>query len=838
MRPLELRLRNFRSYHGEETVFDFRDRSLVGVVGPIGSGKSSLLDAVAFALYGKTPAGGSATKALIHQRTQDGGVKLRFEVEGEVWEVVRSLRRKGQSQHALYRYDDDHPDSAAIDKFVTEGEVNDKIKELLGLDFDAFGRSVLLAQGRFAEFLTAGPTQRDSVLKGVFGHDRLDAMRELAKAEAAERAVELATLAARAEQLEHTQRALADAQAQLALLDTRIERLRKLEPQLNDLDRRLADTVRSAEAAAAEIAELEPHGSSLPDEATTTHLIAEAAAIEVRRVRLAEELDAAKAAQSEAERSLAELRSGGEVAVLEEAASLFAGLTVLHRGRDEASARLADRRRRLDIQAVTYTRLAAEHAVAVGADETAGAALVEAETAMTDAATRHHLVQHQDMAATLRRELDEGDDCPVCLRPIEEMPQRVAAADLDAAQQAVGEAAARRRLAATARTDAAVRMAALDKEMRAADDARTLIEAEIAETGGRLKEAEAEIAEAEKRLGELLGPGETAAVIDQRRANLRAREAAAVETRGAAERLRSAQDQVIRDQQEVGKRVVALQRQVIELATRLGLEASVGDGEHAVLSEVVPMLRSSWSERIEEARRIRSAADTETAAITRERTTLLTAAEVTGSLEAALAADEARASHVGADVARHREEIEASAGLMARRTMLESAKTRYDRIARDLTDSRFVRFLLDDERSRLAELGSDHFMRLSSGRYRFTEDGKFDIVDLTAADAVRKAASLSGGETFLASLALALALAEMVTRGGGRLDAFFLDEGFGSLDPEHFDLAMEGIEALVADDANRLVVVVSHVSEMRERIEDLIELDRHSLTGDTRVVRA
>ena len=52
MRPLELRLRNFRSYSGEHT-FDFRERTLLGIVGPIGSGKSSLLDAIAFALYGR-----------------------------------------------------------------------------------------------------------------------------------------------------------------------------------------------------------------------------------------------------------------------------------------------------------------------------------------------------------------------------------------------------------------------------------------------------------------------------------------------------------------------------------------------------------------------------------------------------------------------------------------------------------------------------------------------------------------------------------------------------------------------------------------------------------------
>jgi exonuclease SbcC len=127
---------------------------------------------------------------------------------------------------------------------------------------------------------------------------------------------------------------------------------------------------------------------------------------------------------------------------------------------------------------------------------------------------------------------------------------------------------------------------------------------------------------------------------------------------------------------------------------------------------------------------------------------------------------------------------------------------------------------------------------LSGGRFRFTPDGSFDIVDLTAAESVRKARSLSGGETFLASLALALALAEMVTREGGRLDAFFLDEGFGSLDAEHLDLAMEGVERLVSDEGDRLVLVVSHVPELRQRVEDLVVLDKDPVTGDTRVQRA
>ncbi|MDH5504900.1 MAG: hypothetical protein OEY98_12855, partial [Acidimicrobiia bacterium] len=133
---------------------------------------------------------------------------------------------------------------------------------------------------------------------------------------------------------------------------------------------------------------------------------------------------------------------------------------------------------------------------------------------------------------------------------------------------------------------------------------------------------------------------------------------------------------------------------------------------------------------------------------------------------------------------------------------------------------------------------SEQFEQLSGGRYRFSDDGDFNILDLNAAEQVRKSSTLSGGETFLASLALALALAEMVSRGSGRLDSFFLDEGFGSLDAEHLDLAMAGIESLVAGHEERLVVIVSHVPDMKDRIEDLLVLGKDPATGATIVVGA
>ncbi|HIE83602.1 MAG TPA: chromosome segregation protein SMC, partial [Dehalococcoidia bacterium] len=111
-----------------------------------------------------------------------------------------------------------------------------------------------------------------------------------------------------------------------------------------------------------------------------------------------------------------------------------------------------------------------------------------------------------------------------------------------------------------------------------------------------------------------------------------------------------------------------------------------------------------------------------------------------------------------------------------------------------------------------------------------------NILDFAHGGQERSARTLSGGETFLASLSLALGLSEMISRKGGRLDSFFLDEGFGSLDEEHIELAMNGIEQLVNENSDRLVLLVSHVPALRERLEDVIELARDPEDGHTHLI--
>ncbi len=88
----------------------------------------------------------------------------------------------------------------------------------------------------------------------------------------------------------------------------------------------------------------------------------------------------------------------------------------------------------------------------------------------------------------------------------------------------------------------------------------------------------------------------------------------------------------------------------------------------------------------------------------------------------------------------------------------------------------------------------------------------------------RPVATLSGGETFMAALALALGLAEVVQAhaGGIRLETVFVDEGFGSLDDESLDLAVASLMSL--KEGGRLVGIISHVGELKERIDARLEV--------------
>ena len=131
---------------------------------------------------------------------------------------------------------------------------------------------------------------------------------------------------------------------------------------------------------------------------------------------------------------------------------------------------------------------------------------------------------------------------------------------------------------------------------------------------------------------------------------------------------------------------------------------------------------------------------------------------------------------------------------------------------------------------------------LSGGQFALTHDrGEFQVVDHADAGARRPVKTLSGGETFQASLSLALALSAQMSglaaRGAARLESIFLDEGFGTLDESNLDVVASTLENLAAA-GDRMVGVVTHVPALAERVPVRFVLSRDARTSTvTREVR-
>ena len=175
-----------------------------------------------------------------------------------------------------------------------------------------------------------------------------------------------------------------------------------------------------------------------------------------------------------------------------------------------------------------------------------------------------------------------------------------------------------------------------------------------------------------------------------------------------------------------------------------------------------------------------------------------------------------------------------------------AAATRGDTLGGYTHQVDLVSYVLGGEFERILDVADKHLQRMSDGRYgmklsdhraKGSRSGgglNLNITDTWTGEP-RDAASLSGGESFLASLALALGLAEVVqsNNGGIELDTLFIDEGFGTLDSETLDTVMNTIESLREN--GRTIGLISHVEEMKNRIPTQIVVEKGQRGSSVRV---
>jgi exonuclease SbcC len=175
-----------------------------------------------------------------------------------------------------------------------------------------------------------------------------------------------------------------------------------------------------------------------------------------------------------------------------------------------------------------------------------------------------------------------------------------------------------------------------------------------------------------------------------------------------------------------------------------------------------------------------------------------------------------------------------AAGLAGRQRAAQEEQQVAHLLGNLLQARQFPQWLVSETLDDLVTVASATLAALSAGQFDLTHDkGDLYVIDHTDADARRSVRTLSGGETFQASLALALALSSQISglaaAGAARLDSIFLDEGFGTLDAETLEVVATTLETLAQGD--RMVGVVTHVTELAERVPVRFRVARNARTS-------
>ena len=764
MRPLRLELEGFTSFR-QHTCLDLSELDLFAITGPTGAGKSSLIDAICFALYAQVPRIGDNTSDCISQGLDRMWVRFEFAAGEERLRVFRESKRKGAPNARLERWEDGDWRPVAD----RAREVTAQVIETVGLDYNGFTRSVLLPQGQFQEFLAGSAEKRRAVLRSLLRLEVYDRMRARAGVIATE-------MKARLDEREQQIGALADATPEnLEQLEGQLTTRRDDRTRLTSEVTALSTGVERALALGRERERL--HGAEKESSA---------AQAEIGNMRgLVEKGDEA----------LADLRAQLTVVQKLLASNQFdAGrLTALTIARERAGA-LASCVAEIGRVEAEQIRVEAEVAAAGLAAEEAkrrhdstGAELIAADAARREA-------ELHNLAAALQRGLKPGDPCPVCggvigeMAPLTEDGLEAAQRGWESARKAESQARELLHRAQSAVTTAtATAKAILQRAEQLAQDRERL---------------ETALAEALPDDG-----ARTPAAVEAAIAALTAARAERQALEAESQRL-SAEEAGLKGQLEQARQALTALDQRLHSAETALTEAQ--KGVESAEAELWSLAQApGWQDAL---------------------AALKAGGDATQSLKARLSATQVAQSQAEGDIGRMEERLARLQADIERAKALRKELERLKRehavaydLAQMLQANRFQSFVQQEALETLAADGSRRLEQLSAGRYRLTVEEKgqdFEVIDQWNADQARSVKTLSGGETFLASLSLSLALAESLPDLAASrrvvLDSIFLDEGFGSLDSEALDRAADALDQL--RDENRMVCVVTHLQELAQRL--------------------
>jgi exonuclease SbcC len=842
MIPLKLRLYNFMCYH-DPPPLDFSGIHLACLAGDNGHGKSALLDAMTWALWGRARVGARHDDELIHLGQAEMEVEFEFALGDALYRVIRKRdsRNRGQSALELQGWDSS--------RFIplTEPTIRAtqaRIDALLRMDYDTFINSAFLLQGRADEFTIKPPGERKRILAEILGLGLYD--------EYEERAKELAKASSRDADL------LA---AQIAEIDRELANQPQYEADLQAAETDVTRLNAELQAAEAELRALREQRKGLEfQQQQATELTARLAEGERELAELDTQIAASQKRLDEFEAVLARrqdiedryaalLEARQRVQALsarqDQAMALYTRREALQRTIDQARHELEKERSGIASQ-VDDLEARAKHIATLEAELAEVQArlqhLAEQETARDDKRTA--LQQYREEVVTLRAqneqlkaEMDSLDEKIALLREAAEARCPLCGQGLSPAD--------RDRLVED-----------FTAEGTAQGDAYRANTAAIRERTAQIEILERELEVLNKELATQTGLQRQAAAAEQRLSDARQAQEQLQAFHSSLEALThrlEESDYATEDQQQLAEVQAQLDAlgydpQAREQALRdqetlahfegdkLRLDAALTgiDGERAGLARLQEALaRKQESLAADQARR-----DELRETVARLPQVKQREGEQESVVEGARAA-EARARQV---LGAARQQLDACRGLTEERKRKRATeqKVREEQAIYEELHTAFGKRGLqamiiesaipeiEDEANRLLARMTDGRMHVQFETQRDTKKGDIiETLDIKISDELgtRSYALFSGGESFRVNFAIRIALSKLLARrAGARLQTLVIDEGFGTQDTQGRERLVEAINS-IKDDFER-ILVITHIEELKDAFPVRIDVTK------------
>ena len=797
MRPLKLTLSAFGPYAGTTTLplEQLGRGGLYLVTGDTGAGKTTLFDAITYALYDHS-SGGVRDGAMLRSKYADPGtptfVELEFEMRGQRYTVRRNpeyLRPKARGEgfttekaDAALTYADGRPP-------VTKAkEVTAAVIDIIGLDYNQFSQIAMIAQGQFTRLLNATTEERSKIFRKLFRTQRYQKLQEALAEENSALTARRAALNAKLDAVlagisydaaDPEAEALGTLSAQMppdpvaTLLEGLTARQEAAAAQAADalaaLDRQLSTLQTTLGAAEQAERQRQEVAGELAKARSTAQL--ESAKASTRRKTL-EALDAALTA------------SEAELAALADADTRRVEL-------EAEAARLAQRETALNELARSLTECQHRNTAARAAQE----AYRQAAGRQTEAHSTRDTLERAFLdaqAGLLAQTLEEGAACPVCgstHHPTKAHLPRTAPTEVQVnqAKQAAAQADSAAQEASAAAREALTREQEGRAQLR--KDAEALLPERFTSPEGPVPLTVSLLRTALAQENDTLHTAQ---------ADLKQRQ-----TKNHTDCRR-------KKELEAQRKVQSEQRTALEAQVTAAQQASA-----AAQAAVQTLEARQAAEHTAQPQKI--------AALKAEQNELL-------GRRKALAAQEKdlNARLLPNRRADHRKLADQRDALDARWQWVNALASTAGGTLSSKQKIRLEAYIQMNYLDRILVHANTRLMQMTAGQYELERIGAENQrsqsgLDLGVIDHYngtrRSVKTLSGGESFKASLALALGLSDEVqsTAGGIRLDTLFLDEGFGSLDEESLEQAIRVLSGLTEGD--RLVGIISHVAALKDRID-------------------